>query len=110
MVLWDRDGDGANDTFDWYCSGTMVDDDTYLTAAHCTTGWTPGARFFISLDEDVETRLAQVREDGVSGDDALAEFVDDRSVVEGTPHQDPAYPGNASDSHDIAVLELDDEN
>ena len=36
--MWDSDGDGSLDTFDWYCSGTMVDGDTFLTAAHCTSG------------------------------------------------------------------------
>src|SRR4051794_3118826 len=57
VALWDTTGDGVPDRLDWVCSGTMVDDDTYLTAAHCTADWPAGTRFFVSLDQDVQSEL-----------------------------------------------------
>src|SRR5690349_18743419 len=44
IVQWDDDNDPTTpDTVDWYCSGTMIAADVFLTAAHCTTDWSPGA-------------------------------------------------------------------
>ncbi|MCP9972805.1 hypothetical protein [Streptomyces somaliensis] len=58
VATWDDDGDAATpDRVDWVCSGTMVDADTFLTAAHCTTDWPENARFFVSLDQDVQGAL-----------------------------------------------------
>lgn len=87
VVEWDRDGDGTRETRDWYCSGTMIDRNTFLTAAHCTDGWPAGTRFFVSLAQEMTAKTMA-------------------AAAEGTPHQDPAYPGNSSDSHDIAVVEV----
>src|SRR5580765_641432 len=50
---------------DWECSGTMVDRDTFLTAAHCVTDWgSQPPRFLVSLDADVEGALAPLRAEG----------------------------------------------
>ena len=35
LVLWDTNGDGVDDSFDWHCSGAMIDNNTFLTASHC---------------------------------------------------------------------------
>ena len=89
VVEWDRDGDGLRDTRNWYCSGTMVDRDTFVTAAHCTTNW-PGAvppRFFVSLAQVIDER-------------ALA------GAAEGVAHEMPGYPGTSSDSRDLAVVQV----
>ncbi|MER7443538.1 trypsin-like serine protease [Micromonospora avicenniae] len=103
LVQWDRDGDPATpDVVDWYCSGTMIDRDVFLTAAHCTTDWAPGARFYVSLDQDVDGALADAREAGLS-----PEQIADAVGVEGTAHTNPAYPGNSADSQDIAVITFD---
>lgn len=117
--LYDRDGDGFLDRFRWYCSGTMVDDDTYLTAAHCTTGGLPDDRYFVSLEQDVQGLLDAYDEDNgpVPTDPAALEvyletktqhFIDQGWVAEGTPHQDAGYPGTGADSHDIGVLDFAD--
>lgn len=106
VALWDGDGDGTADQLDWVCSGTMVDDDTYLTAAHCTSDWPAGVRFFVSLDQDVQAEL-----DAAPGDTATERadaMVADGELVEGDAHQDAAYPGPSSDPHDIAVLDFAD--
>lgn len=108
LVLWDRDGDGTNERFDWYCSGTMVDDDTYLTAAHCATDWTADAHFYVSLEQDVQGLLDDTAEAGMTGAEAAAWFVDNGHAVEGTPAYDPAFPGTAADTHDIAVVDFAD--
>lgn len=106
VALWDRSGDGVPDRFDWYCSGTMVDDDTYLTAAHCTDDWPAGTRFFVSLEQDFQGHLDATKD--MSATEQAAYFLKMGWVVEGDPHQDPAYPGNSADSHDIGVLDFAD--
>ncbi|WP_328850756.1 trypsin-like serine protease [Micromonospora globbae] len=103
LVKWDRDADPTTpDVVDWYCSGTMIDRDVFLTAAHCTTDWAPGARFYVSLEQDVEGALAGAREAGLSPEQVAAAV-----GVEGTAHTNPAYPGNSADSQDIAVVTFD---
>ncbi len=103
VVQWDNDDDPATpDRIDWVCSGTMIDTDTFLTAAHCTTDWPDNVRFYVSLEQDVQAAL----------DEAGSAHPDDPAAVgaavgvEGTAHWDAAYPGNSADSHDIAVVEL----
>ena len=108
VALWDRDEDGTYDRFDWVCSGAMIDDDTYLTAAHCTDDWPAGTRFFVSLEQDVQTLLDDATEAGMTPAEQAAHFLAEGWVVEGDPHQDPAYPGNSADSHDIGVIDFAD--
>jgi len=103
VVQWDDDADPATpDRVDWMCSGTMVDGDTFLTAAHCTSDWPAGARFYVSLDQDVQSAL-DAAQAAHPGDPAA---VGAAVAVEGTAHSDPVYPGPASDPHDIAVIQL----
>lgn len=106
VAAWDRTGDGVFDRFDWVCSGTMVDDDTYLTAAHCTDDWPAGTRFFVSLEQDVQSLLDANAT--LSIDEQVDLFLAQGWIVEGTPHQDPSYPGTSADSHDIGVLDFAD--
>jgi hypothetical protein len=108
IALWDgSDADTAPDRFDWVCTGTMVDDDTFLTAAHCTDDWPAGTSWYVSLDQDVHGLLDAYAADGITGPAAAAKALAEHHVVQGTPHQDAAYPGSSSDLHDIGVLELD---
>jgi hypothetical protein len=107
LALWDgADADATPDRFDWVCSGTMVDDETFLTAAHCTDDWPAGTHWYVSLDQDVQAFIDEAAGLGLTGPAAAAWAVANDHVVEGTPHQDAAYPGPASDAHDIGVLEL----
>ena len=66
-----------------YCSGTLISSTVFLTAAHCGED---GERVRVTFDTAYE-----------AGD----------KVYDGTFHADPLYPGNSSDSHDIAVVVLD---
>jgi hypothetical protein len=107
FVLWSNDDDDSDyERFDWVCSGTMIDDDTFLTAAHCTDDWPEGTRFFVSLDEDVQTPLDEAVASGLTPIETAELFLEQDNVVEGTPHQDEGFPGPASDSHDIAVIDF----
>jgi hypothetical protein len=103
VVSWDNDANTATpDRVDWMCTGTMVDADTFLTAAHCTTDWPAGARFYVSLDQDVQSALDAAH--AAHPGDAAA--IGSAVGVQGTAHTDPAYPGPSSDPHDIAVVQL----
>lgn len=66
-----------------YCSGTLISPSVFLTAAHCSAD---GERVTVTFDSDYE-----------SGD----------QVYNGTFQADPLYPGNQSNTHDIAVVVLD---
>ncbi|CAL9320478.1 trypsin-like serine protease [Streptomyces sp. SudanB52_2052] len=103
VATWDNDGDPATpDRVDWVCSGTMIDADTFLTAAHCTTDWPDNVRFYVSLDQDVQSGLDAAAKKYPGDPAAQAAAV----AVQGTAHSHPDYPGPASDTHDIAVVQL----
>jgi hypothetical protein len=103
IATWDNDGDAATpDRVSWVCSGTMIDEDTFLTAAHCTTNWPDNVRFYVSLEEDAQGALEEAAE--LYPDDPAA--VAAAAGIEGTAHNHPQFPGNASDTKDISVVEL----
>ncbi|GAA4889165.1 trypsin-like serine protease [Streptomyces coeruleoprunus] len=103
VATWDNDGNPATpDRVDWVCSGTMIDADTFLTAAHCTTDWPANVKFFVSLHQDVQGALDEAAARHPGDPAAVARAVG----VEGTAHNHPGYPGPASDTHDISVVEL----
>jgi hypothetical protein len=109
FVLWSNDdNDGDYERFDWVCSGTMIDDDTFLTAAHCTDDWPDGTRFFVSLDEDVQTPIDEAAAAALTPIETAELFLAEDIVVEGTPHQDEGFPGPSNDTHDIAVIDFAD--
>ncbi|MGW3988851.1 trypsin-like serine protease [Streptomyces sp. NPDC004830] len=104
VATWDDDGDPATpDRVDWVCSGTMIDADTFLTAAHCTSDWPDNVRFHVSLDQDVQAGLDAAARSHPGDPAAQAAAV----AVPGTAHTHPDYPGPAADTHDIAVIQLD---
>jgi hypothetical protein len=103
VATWDADNDPATpDRVDWVCSGTMIDADTFLTAAHCTTDWPENVRFYVSLDQDVQAGLDRAAAQHPGDPAAVADAV----AVEGTAHNHPGYPGPAADTHDISVVEV----
>jgi len=66
-----------------YCSGTLIAPKVFLTAAHCAEG----ARVTVTFEADYK-----------AGD----------PVYRGTYHGDPAFNQRQSDTHDIAVVVLDE--
>ena len=103
VALWDYPDDDQPARLDWVCSGAMIADDVFLTAAHCTTDWPDGARHFVSLEQNFQAIL-----DATPGTAAqqTAALLASGKIVEGDPRWDAAYPGNASDPHDIGVLDF----
>ena len=104
VVQYDRDGNPATpDVVRWSCSGTMISANIFLTAAHCTANRPAGAKFYVSLAQDVQGAIDDSNKVGGSPEAIAA-----RVGVQGTAHWDSAYPGNSADAHDIAVIEFDD--
>lgn len=103
VVQYDRDSNPATpDVVRWSCSGTMISADVFLTAAHCTANRPAGAKFYVSLAQDVQGAI-----DASNAAGGTPEDIAGRVGVQGVAHWDPAYPGNSADSHDIAVIKLD---
>lgn len=67
-----------------YCTGTLISPTVFLTAAHCSS---QGEEVAVTFDTDYKA---------------------DETVYEGTFHADTLYPGNQSNSHDIAVVVFDE--
>jgi secreted trypsin-like serine protease len=79
-------------TFRKICSGTLIDDDVFLTAAHCS--------------------VAAVNQPGVDAGDVFvtfdSTFSETSTLYPGTTYWDERYgTGGQSDAHDIAVIVLD---
>ncbi|HTZ44862.1 MAG TPA: trypsin-like serine protease [Jatrophihabitans sp.] len=109
LVLWDTNGDGLDDSFDWHCSGAMIDRDTFLTASHCIVGWSTNPsldHFYVSLDQDVQGELDAAAALGLSGTAEAQYFVQHGEAVEGTGVADRGYRQAQSDPHDIAVVDF----
>jgi len=109
LVLWDTNGDGVDDSFDWHCSGAMIDSDTFLTASHCIVDWSANPaldHFYVSLDQDVQAELDAAAALGLSGTAEAQYFVAHGEAVEGSGIADPAYQKAQSDPHDIAVVDF----
>jgi hypothetical protein len=103
VATWDDDANPATpDRVDWVCSGTMVDRDTFLTAAHCTTDWPPNVKFFVSLAQDVQGALDAATAAHPGDPAAVAAAVG----VAGVAHSHPAFSAAQSDPHDISVIQL----
>jgi hypothetical protein len=109
LVLWDTDGDGVDDSFGWHCSGTMVDNNTFLTASHCIDHWSADRslnHFYVSLDQDVQAELDAAAAMGLSGIAEAQYFVSHGEAVEGSGIADPNYNKSQSDPHDIGVVDF----
>lgn len=69
------------------CSGTLIDEDVFLTAGHCTSFLTPEDEVFVSFATDV---------DPIPG-----------TLLPGTAHTHPRFGHDQSNPFDIAVVDLD---
>jgi hypothetical protein len=60
------------------------------------------------LLQDVQTPLDEAVEAGLTPTEIAELFLAESWVVEGTTYQDAGFPGSASDSHDIGVIDFAD--
>lgn len=86
IALFEEDG-----TYGGRCTGTLIDEDVVLSAAHCTDGVAYAHTF---LEEDLRT----VDVSTSTAYDAV-----------GTPHAMPGWTGSLTipDTHDVSVFTLD---
>ena len=78
---------------DQFCSGTLVDENLFLTAAHCMAGWPEDQEFWVTFDEEYD-------EDAASPGGL-------HEVTDFTNHEGFGVSGGGSDAHDIAIVELE---
>jgi hypothetical protein len=71
------------------CSGTLIDEDVFLTAAHCTFDITPEDEVYVSFATDVDPIP--------------------KKLLSGTAFSHPDFGHDQSNSFDIAVVVLDQE-
>ena len=110
-IVVDVDGDGILDTLGPSCSGTMIDADTFLTAAHCTDNFPSGQHFFVSLEEDILSLV--IAGAGLPTDEFIKLGVANGWIAEGDMYRHSAFPGNpgfpnGADQHDMAVIDFAD--
>lgn len=75
---------------DQFCTGTLVSETLFLTAAHCMAGWPEGQDFWVSFEEEYD-------EDAASPSGL-------HEVVGFTLHED--FGHDMADLHDLAIVEL----
>lgn len=86
-ILFDFDQNGVIDGNDLLCSGSLIDETAFLTAAHCLSFLPRDARLYVTFDPELfpaPRPLIRVRE-----------F-----------HFDPAFGRDLGDFHDVGVLIL----
>lgn len=89
-ILADYDDD--NPGLEQLCSGTLIDEDVFLTAAHCTAYLEslgiPNNQIWVSFDQDVDPVTSRTR------------------LIRGTWVTNPWYDQAQSDPGDLAVIRL----
>jgi V8-like Glu-specific endopeptidase len=87
-VLADFNGDGRIQPFDeWYCSGSLISQTVFLTAAHCLQFLPAGTQVYVSFSPDLGAKRVR--------------------LIAGTSfHYDPLYGASQSNPHDIGVIIL----
>jgi hypothetical protein len=83
----------ANDAPLWRCSGTLISEDLFLTAGHCTEA--PAVHVEIWFDADVQS--------GIPGNG-----YPNNGDVGGTPYTHPQYDPDAFYLYDLGVVVLDE--
>jgi secreted trypsin-like serine protease len=84
---WNEESPGP----DQFCTGTLVDETLFLTAAHCMAGWPEDQEFWVTFDEEYD--------EGAETPGGL------HKVTDFTMHED--FGQNMADLHDLAIVELE---
>jgi trypsin len=103
LMGFDVDGTGPEPTVAW-CTGTVVSDDVFLTAAHCLINFPPGTAFAVTLEAG--TPANPVARPGRIFDDFPYPFsVPGPFANEAVIH--PKFGGDELRTHDVGVLRFD---
>jgi hypothetical protein len=99
MMGYDVDGPGPEPTVAW-CTGTVVSDHVFLTAAHCLTDFPPGTSFAVTLEAGAPAtpmyKPGRIFDDFPNPFSAPAPFAK-QAVIH------PKF-GEAPPNHDVGVL------
>lgn len=96
----------------WRCSGTLMSEDVFLTAGHCTEA--PAAHVEIWFDSGspnqipLDPRYVSKAAGGTGCDNVAVTGYPCHGDVGGTPHTHPQYNPNAFFLFDLGVAELDE--
>ena len=86
-VYYDFDRNGRVDGNDLICTGSLIAETVFLTAAHCVQFLPAGSQLYVSFDDDIMPRPSGV-------------------IAATGYHWDPKYAHDSGDYHDIAVVLL----
>lgn len=85
-LLYDFDRNGVIDGDDALCTGSLISETVFLTAAHCVEFFPAGSQLYVSFDDNLYPT---------------------RGVIAATTyHWDPLYGHDQADLHDLAVVIL----
>ena len=100
MMGFDVDGIGPEPTVAW-CTGTVISDDVFLTAAHCLINFEPGTSFAVTLEAGAPAtpmyRPGRIFDDFPFPFSAPAPFAT-KAVIH------PKFGGDELRTHDLGVL------
>lgn len=100
LMGFDADGPGPDITIAW-CTGTVVSDSVFLTAAHCLINFEPGTRFAVTLDAGAPA--TPVYRPGRIFDDFPYPFAPTTPFATAAVIH-PRFGGDESRTHDVGVL------
>ena len=100
LMGFDVDGDGPEPTVAW-CSGTVVSDDVFLTAAHCLINFPAGTSFAVTLEPGAPA--TPVYRPGRIFDDFPYPFSTDLPFASKAVLH-PKFGGDELRTHDVGVL------
>ena len=99
-IVYDENGDIVYQPL-WRCSGTLISENIFITAGHCTED--PADHVELWFDSDVQPLVCP--EDS-SGNYERGDCYPFKGAYSGIPHTNPKYDPNAFYTNDLGIVEL----